>query len=90
MIANGSGLAPFLSFIQYFDIERNEKGIKRQGKVILVYGCRTQASLIEQDKLNKYVKEGILNSFYIAYSQEPGKKKQYVQDVIKEKQEEFG
>ncbi|TXD49463.1 FAD-binding oxidoreductase [Polaribacter sp. IC073] len=73
LIANGTGIAPFLGMI-------NEK--KSNPKIHLFWGGRTKNSLeIYKNNIEKAVKNKSLTSFYTAFSQEQ-KEKTYVQDII--------
>ncbi|WP_299522990.1 PepSY domain-containing protein [Winogradskyella sp.] len=78
MIANGTGIAPFLGMI-------NENTIDI--KTHLFWGGRTQESFqLYSEFVEKAFKKNYLESFHIAYSQEQDEKV-YVQDVIKEKED---
>jgi len=78
MIANGTGIAPFLGMI-------NEHATDI--KTHLFWGGRTQESFqLYSEFIDKAFKSNCLESFHIAYSQEQ-KEKVYVQDVIREKEE---
>ncbi|SDR76820.1 sulfite reductase (NADPH) flavoprotein alpha-component [Polaribacter sp. KT25b] len=74
LIANGTGIAPFLGMI-------NEK--KSKGKVHLFWGGRTKKSLeIYKNYINTSLENKALTSFNAAFSQEQ-KEKFYVQDLLK-------
>ncbi len=76
MIANGTGIAPFLGMIS-----ENDSQIKTH----LFWGGRTEDSLkIYSEIIDRAFKEKALSSFHIAYSQEL-EEKIYVQDLIVEK-----
>jgi sulfite reductase (NADPH) flavoprotein alpha-component len=73
LIANGTGIAPFLGMIQ-----ENKKV-----KIHLFWGGKTKKSLVIYDKyITTALKNKTLNSFTAAYSQE---QKKYVQDLLKSK-----
>lgn len=82
MIANGSGIAPFFSFLQKI---YSEKPASATNKVIFVYGCRRKADFELFGLLEKYKQLGVLTIVEVAYSQEPTQPKTYVQDLIKPK-----
>ncbi len=69
MIANGTGIAPFLGMIA---------SEKNMSKTHLFWGGRTRASL---EIYNDFIKKEQLSSFHTAYSQTQ-KEKIYVQDLI--------
>ncbi|MBU2929929.1 PepSY domain-containing protein [Winogradskyella psychrotolerans] len=78
MIANGTGIAPFLGMIN-----DNQKQIETH----LFWGGRTQDSLnIYENIIETAFSKNTLSSFHIAYSQEQ-KDKIYVQDIILDHQE---
>ena len=73
LIANGTGIAPFLGMI-------HQK--KSKTKVHLFWGGRTKKSFkIYKNHINTALENNTLHSFYDAYSQE-GKEKVYVQDEL--------
>jgi sulfite reductase (NADPH) flavoprotein alpha-component len=78
LIANGTGIAPFLGMI-------NEK--KSKTKVYLFWGGSTKKSLeIYQNYINTSLENKRLDSFNAAFSQEQ-KEKIYVQDLLLNKSE---
>jgi sulfite reductase (NADPH) flavoprotein alpha-component len=78
LIANGTGIAPFLGMI-------NET--KTKTKTHLFWGGRTKDSLdIYANSIDNAFAKKTLSSFYAAYSQEE-KDKIYVQDIILEQQQ---
>lgn len=78
MIANGTGIAPFLGMI-------NETSATTTTH--LFWGGRTQESFkLYSEFINKAFKNNRLTSFHVAYSQEQVDKV-YVQDIIKEKED---
>lgn len=81
LIANGTGIAPFLGMIN-----DNSKQIKTH----LFWGGRTQESLkIYENIIDTAFSKNTLSSFHIAYSQEQ-KDKIYVQDVLLDHQDLLG
>ena len=75
LIANGTGIAPFLGII-------NRK--KSNTKVHLFWGGRTKKSFkIYKKNINTALENKKLTSFYAGYSQE-GKEKIYVQDILEQ------
>ncbi|MEO1031922.1 MAG: PepSY domain-containing protein [Bacteroidota bacterium] len=78
MIANGTGIAPFLGMIN-----ENTSEVKTH----LFWGGRTQESFeLYSEFIDKAFKRNYLKGFHIAYSQEQ-EEKIYVQDIIQEKQD---
>jgi sulfite reductase alpha subunit-like flavoprotein len=73
MIAAGSGIAPFIGFL---DRIGNLSG----KEATLIFGCRDEHSFIYKEALQKKVEEGSLKKLHVAMSREGNKK--YVQDVL--------
>ena len=83
MIGPGTGVAPFLSFIQ------ERKYLKSNGKNWLFFGAQTKKNdFIYEDQILNFVEEKILNNLDTAFSRDQDKKI-YVQDKIYEKSNEF-
>ncbi len=83
MIGPGTGVAPFLSFIQ------ERKYLKSNGKNWLFFGAQTKKNdFIYEDQILNFVDEKILNNLDIAFSRDQDKKI-YVQDKIYERSNEF-
>ena len=83
MIGPGTGVAPFLSFIQ------ERKYLKSNGKNWLFFGAQTKKDdFIYEDQISNFLKEKILNNLDTAFSRDQDKKI-YVQDKIYERSDEF-
>ena len=83
MIGPGTGVAPFLSFIQ------ERKYLKSNGKNWLFFGAQTKKNdFIYEDQISNFVEEKILNNLDTAFSRDQDKKI-YVQDKIYERSDEF-
>uniref|UniRef100_A0ACB8ED80 Uncharacterized protein n=1 Tax=Sphaerodactylus townsendi TaxID=933632 RepID=A0ACB8ED80_9SAUR len=85
MIGPGTGIAPFVGFIQ-------ERGwLKQQGKevgeTVLYYGCRHEnEDYLYKDELAKFLKEGALTGLHVAFSRDQ-EHKIYVQHLLKKNKE---
>jgi sulfite reductase (NADPH) flavoprotein alpha-component len=78
LIANGTGIAPFLGMLQE---------VRSHQQVHLFWGGRTKASFeLYQDLVQKAIDSNQLSSLRLAYSRE-GKQKEYVQDLLSEHQD---
>jgi len=79
MVCAGSGIGPFLGFLEH----RKQLGVKT-GFTWLVFGCRQRGKDdLHSDKLLKYVEDGYLSKLSIAYSREQSEDGvTYVQDMI--------
>ena len=83
MIGPGTGVAPFLSFIQ------ERKYLKCNGKNWLFFGAQTKKNdFIYEDQILNFVEEKILNNLDTAFSRDQDKK-MYVQDKIYKRSNEF-
>ena len=83
MIGPGTGVAPFISFIQ------ERKYLKSDGKNWLFFGAQTKkCDFIYEDKISNFIKDNILNNLDTAFSRDQDKKI-YVQDKIYERSDEF-
>jgi len=73
LIANGTGIAPFLGMINKH---------KKATKVHLFWGIRTEKSVeIYQKYFDSFIKKNVLSSVHFAFSREQ-EKKIYVQDLL--------
>jgi len=78
MIAAGTGISPFLGFTEE---KIHQKTMGTIGKSVIVYGCSTKASMVENDFWEKGLLDGVLDSVITAFSKET-ETKVYVQDQI--------
>jgi len=80
MIAAGSGLAPFRGFW----MKRGEQlsSEKNPGKSVLYFGCRRRSMDLLRQETDRLSAAGLPIERHLALSQEPGVKKQYVQDLV--------
>ncbi|KAI8803637.1 cytochrome P450 [Cladochytrium replicatum] len=76
MICGGTGLAPFLGFLQH----RELTGAK--GEAHLYFGCRTAGHCIYQKQVEVWEANGTLTKRHVAYSRHPEEPKTYVQDLL--------
>eukprot|EP00958_Prasinococcus_capsulatus_P000988 scaffold94_cov340-Prasinococcus_capsulatus_cf.AAC.4 len=85
MVGPGTGLAPFLGFIQ------ERRALQRQGKqlgeAVLFFGCRhPEHDFIHQEYLEQALADGIISGFHVAFSRyEEGKR--YVQHNMRQQGE---
>ncbi|XP_064208443.1 NADPH--cytochrome P450 reductase isoform X1 [Anguilla rostrata] len=85
MIGPGTGIAPFMGFIQ----ERSwlkEQG-KEVGETVLYYGCRHKGEdFLYQEELEEFEKAGVLTQLNVAFSRDQ-EHKVYVQHLLKKNKE---
>jgi len=82
MICAGTGIAPFRGFIH----ERafaNERGNKL-GDTVLFYGAKNEKVCAYTNELQYMQNQGVLTKLFMAYSNQQGQSKKYVQDLISE------
>ncbi|KGG52114.1 alpha component of sulfite reductase (NADPH) flavoprotein [Mitosporidium daphniae] len=85
LIANGSGIAPFIGFLKEREFRKNARRTKpvnsgAVGEVLLFYGCRSEDEAPYLSLLNSYVCNGTITSFFPCFSQKIPK--EYVQDRL--------
>ncbi|KAJ1558496.1 hypothetical protein HK096_011437 [Nowakowskiella sp. JEL0078] len=86
MIAAGTGVSPFLGFLQ----ERKSAGFKSKEKggvssTVLYFGCRNEDDYIYREEIEQFVSEGTLDAIEVAYSRpKTNMSKKYVQHLLLE------
>jgi len=86
MVGAGSGLGPFLGFLQDRKV-RKLRGDKMTGNCWLVFGCRYKdKDFIYKTELEGLVEGGVLDKLSVCFSRE-GKGPKYVQDYLKEEKQ---
>jgi sulfite reductase alpha subunit-like flavoprotein len=71
MIGAGTGVSPFLGFIEE---RRHLKSMGDIGPAVLIYGCCSRAAMIGKDQWEKEILDGILDEVIFAFSQETEKR----------------
>lgn len=83
MCGPGTGVVPFLGFIQEREIQKT--GL---GEAILYFGCRERDSdFIYRDEMAAAADKKIISALHIALSREKNEKKTYVQNMIEKDSE---
>lgn len=88
LIGPGTGVAPFLSFLQHRQ-HLVESGNQRQvGETHVFFGCRSKAEFLFKDELQRFVDKKVVHTLHVAFSQEPSEGMWYggcyVQDKLQE------
>ncbi|XP_023717466.1 methionine synthase reductase isoform X3 [Cryptotermes secundus] len=86
LIGPGTGVAPFIGFLQHRQAEWQKSSDLVFGEIWLFYGCRYEdKDFLYRSELNKYIEDGILNRLFLSFSRDKRKEKmpRYVQDNIK-------
>lgn len=85
MIGAGSGISPFIGFLQHICLQNLSNTQERW----LFYGCRySDRDFLYKDDIKNYLEQGTLTKFFPAFSRDC-KTKQYVSDRIEENGREF-
>ncbi|KAK4881281.1 hypothetical protein RN001_004600 [Aquatica leii] len=88
MIGPGTGIAPFIGFLQHRELGNTMFNIEF-GSSWLFYGCRyLSKDFLYKSEIDKYLKNGVLTKLFSCSSRE-GPKKLYVQDLIRENSQNF-
>lgn len=87
MIANGTGIAPYVGFLQYRMGQQQLGKNKKFGEGILIYGCFNEEYFLYKEKFDYFVERGVLTRIIEAYSRDGTNQKEYVQDKLLQHQE---
>jgi len=82
MIAAGTGLAPFMGFLQERANAMAESNIGF-GKCHLFFGCRSDEEFTYNDQLTQWESKGVVE-LHLAQTRQKGKPKKYVQGALKD------
>lgn len=83
LIGPGTGIAPLRGFLQERDQQRKE-GIAI-GRQLLFFGCRhPNQDYLYHKELEDYLRSGLLESLFVAFSRYGDIPKRYVQDLLRE------
>lgn len=92
LIGPGTGIAPFMGFLQHRQAEGEElagdteiarKGDQESGSIDVFFGCRKRDhDYLYKVELQEAVEKGVLNNLYTAFSRDPGSERKYVQDIM--------
>lgn len=85
MFATGTGIAPFLSFLERRKLDHLESEIG-MAKYHFVFGCTGEDSLLCKDQLQDYLKTGVIDSLTLCFSKQHKQeiKHKYVTDYIQD------
>lgn len=71
MIGPGTGVAPFLGFLEHLQSLKQEKNVALP-PTWLFFGCRNQDDFIFKNEFEAFGNENILNNFHVTFSREGG------------------
>lgn len=85
MIGPGTGIAPFVGFLQERAHRRAVAGAASVGPAHLFFGCqRRDSDYIYAEELQAHARSGVLDGLHVAFSRE-GATKVYVQHLMRER-----
>lgn len=86
LIGPGTGVAPFMGFLQHRQAEQQKSSDLVFGEIWLFFGCRYEdRDFLYRSELEKYIEDGILSRLFVSFSRDKRKENmpKYVQDNIK-------
>lgn len=88
MIAIGTGVAPFIGFLEHIQEQRKRKHAKKS-LTWLIFGCRLRKKQLCGERLSGFVKDGTLSKLSECFSRDTDTKIKYVQDCIRNESTEI-
>lgn len=82
MIGAGTGVAPFLSFLQHLQERQSEHDKESNSRVLITGNRYRELDSLYSSLLEGYITDRTLTHHYTAYSRDEGSKYHYVQDCI--------
>ncbi|XP_055641511.1 methionine synthase reductase-like isoform X2 [Toxorhynchites rutilus septentrionalis] len=90
MIGPGTGIAPYMSFLEYRKRGKQLNKKAKLGSAILLTSCRHRdRNYLFKDEIQQYVELGLLDHAYVAFSRDNDSRYKFVQDIIEDKKEEI-
>lgn len=90
LIGPGTGLAPFIGFLQHREMQRHLLPEADFGSILLFFGCRQKGKdYIYRDYLEHCVDTGVLSKLFVTFSRESSESYCYVQHAIVHHAEEI-
>ncbi|XP_058455692.1 methionine synthase reductase-like [Malaya genurostris] len=90
MIGPGTGVSPYLSFLEFRKRAKQLNKKIKFGSALLLTSCRHRdRNYLFQDELQQYVQLGLLDNVYEAFSRDPDSRYKFVQDIIEDQKEPF-
>ena len=84
MVGPGTGIAPFMGFIQEFKFRLEQKSSAKPGPRVLYFGCRrNDGDFIYRETLREAKEQGVLTELRTAFSRQTDQKV-YVQHLMRE------
>uniref|UniRef100_A0A8D8JTZ1 Methionine synthase reductase n=1 Tax=Culex pipiens TaxID=7175 RepID=A0A8D8JTZ1_CULPI len=90
MIGPGTGVAPYLGFLEYRKRAKQSNKKVKLGTALLLTSCRHRdRNNLFEEEIKQYVQQGLLDNVYEAFSRDPDSRYKVVQDIIEDKKEEL-
>lgn len=89
LIAIGTGLAPFLGFLQHKECIMKSGCNSESGKTWLFVGSTSEQSILHREQLVKWQSMNVLNKFIESHSRVNDAPYQYIQDSLHANSQEF-
>lgn len=90
MIAIGTGVAPFLGFLEHRrEVKKKNSNYDQLGYSWLIFGCRQKHKQLCHDQLNAHLKDGTLSKLSESFSRDSNVNEHYVQDHIRAQADKF-
>ncbi|RLN90899.1 hypothetical protein BBJ28_00000324 [Nothophytophthora sp. Chile5] len=84
LIGPGTGVAPFMGFLQHRQIEAELSTATQQGDTFLFFGCRRQSEdWLFREQMHEYLVNGTLAQLFTAFSRDQ-EEKHYVQHELRD------
>eukprot|EP00794_Sanderia_malayensis_P003706 gene3706-4226_t len=91
MIGPGTGVAPFIGFLQHRELQKKANSSAEWGSMFLFFGCRHKESdFLYRKELEEFVNNNILTQLFVSFSRDENQDEfapKYVQDNMKQNQE---
>lgn len=85
-VGPGTGVVPYIGFLQDREVEIGQG--QERAPAYLFFGCRRKdIDFIYRENLEAWETKGTLSKLNLALSREPGQKKTYVQDAMREQKD---
>ncbi|XP_044148638.1 methionine synthase reductase isoform X1 [Bufo gargarizans] len=85
MVGPGTGIAPFIGFLQHREIQRQQKKECIFGDTWLFYGCRSHdKDYLFRDELRSFVENGTLTHLKVCFSREASCATDYMPKYVQE------
>ncbi|XP_031621334.1 methionine synthase reductase [Contarinia nasturtii] len=83
MIAIGTGVAPFIGFLEHIQEHRKRNCTSKIPFTWLIFGSRHKMKQLCEHKLNEFLQNGTLSKLSECFSRDPNSNMKYVQDCVR-------